>query len=149
MLIAPETGRLLEDMGTLARYISGKSGGLGEVVAALCEGLTERGIECHIATLNLKKRFQKECSLNETKWREIRYRIDPDRVHLVSSAIFAHLPSAYAGNPLATAAEFQRSLVNQVIKNIRAKNEGRIILHSHDWMAGGVITAYGSARISP
>jgi len=149
LLIAPETGRLPEDMGTLARYISGKSGGLGEVVAALCEGLTERGIECHIATLNLKKRFQKECLLNETQWREIRYRIDPDRVHLVSSAIFSHLPGAYAGNPLATAAEFQRSLVNQIIKNIRAKNEGRIILHSHDWMAGGVITAYGKSRGCP
>ena len=149
LLIAPETGRLPEDMGTLARYISGKSGGLGEVVAALCEGLTERGIECHIATLNLKKRFQKECRLNETQWREIRYRIDPDRVHLISSAIFANLPSAYAGNPRENAAEFQRTLVNQVIKDIRAKNEGRIILHSHDWMAGGVITAYAKSRGCP
>jgi len=60
LLIAPETGRLSEDMGPLARYISGKSGGMGEVITALCEGLTERGIDCHLATLNLKKRFQRE-----------------------------------------------------------------------------------------
>lgn len=149
LLIAPETGRLPEDMGTIARYISGKSGGLGEVVAALCAGLTKRGIECHIATLNLKKRFQKECGLDEKQWREVRYRIDPDRVHLVSSSIFADLPSAYAGNPLETAAEFQRCLVNQIIKDIRAKNGGRIIIHSHDWMAGGVITAYAKSRGCP
>lgn len=44
LLIAPETGRLPESMGPLSRYISGKSGGLGEVVAALCDGLTQRGI---------------------------------------------------------------------------------------------------------
>jgi|GEM_PF-205871 len=60
LLIAPETGRLPEEMCTLAGYISGKSGGLGDVVSALCVGLTERGIECHLATINLKKRFQKE-----------------------------------------------------------------------------------------
>src|SRR5512136_1065236 len=49
LLIAPETGRLPEDMGSLARYISGKSGGLGEVVSALSEGLRARGINCHLA----------------------------------------------------------------------------------------------------
>jgi len=45
-------------MGGLASCISGKSGGLGEVIAALCGGLTERGVECHMATLNLPRRFQ-------------------------------------------------------------------------------------------
>jgi len=60
LIVAPETGRLPDEMGTLARYISCKCGGLGEVVSALCEGLRARGIECHLATLNLKKRFQKE-----------------------------------------------------------------------------------------
>lgn len=38
--ITPETGRLPDEMCTLAVYISGKSGGLGDVVAALCVGLT-------------------------------------------------------------------------------------------------------------
>jgi len=149
LLIAPETGRLPEDMGTLARFISGKSGGLGEVVAALCEGLTERGIECHVATLNLKRRFQKECDLDEEQWRDIRYRIPPARVHLISSSIFAELPSAYAGNPLLNAVEFQRQMVNSVIKTVRAHHGGRIILHSHDWMAGGAITAYAKSRGCP
>ncbi|MFB3924890.1 MAG: glycogen/starch synthase [Syntrophales bacterium] len=142
LIISPETGKLPEEMGALAQYISGKSGGQGEVVSALCNGLVERGIEVHIATLNLKKRFQKESKINEMIWREIRYKIDPARIHLVSSAVFAENLSAYSGNPIATAAEFQREIVNNIIKTVRAKSRGKLILHSHDWMSGGAITAY-------
>jgi hypothetical protein len=39
LLVTPETGRLPDEMGTLAQYVSCKAGGLGEVVSALCEGL--------------------------------------------------------------------------------------------------------------
>jgi len=149
LLVAPETGRLPEKMGNLARYISGKSGGLGEVVSALCEGLRARGINCHLATLNLKKRFQAESNMDENTWREIRYKIDPDKVHLVSSSVFANLACAYTGNPLLNAAEFQKEVVNNIIKTVRAKSGGKLILHSHDWMAGGAITAYAKSRGCP
>jgi glycogen synthase len=149
LIITPETGRLPEDMGALARYISGKSGGQGEVVSALCEGLSERGIDVHLALLNLKKRFQKESGMDEHQWRDMRYKIDPENIHLVSSAVFADNLSAYAGDPIRTAAEFQREIVNNVIKDVRARKEGRLILHSHDWMAGGVITAYAKERGLP
>ena len=149
LLVTPETGRLPDEMGTLAQYISCKAGGLGEVVSALCEGLRARKIECHLATLNLKKRFQKESNVDEDKWQEIRHKIDPDKVHLVNSSIFANLPSAYSGNPILNAAEFQKGIVSNIIKNVRAKNGGRLILHSHDWMAGGAITAYARLRGCP
>jgi len=142
LIITPETGPLPEEMGDLAKYISGKSGGQGEVVSALCEGMTERGIHVHLATLNLKRRFQRESMMDEREWREIRYQIDPKRIHLVSSAVFADNMSAYAGNPLLTAAEFQREIINNVIKTVRAQHQGKLIIHSHDWMAGGAITAY-------
>jgi glycogen synthase len=148
-MITPETGRLPEDMGGLARYISGKSGGQGEVVSALCEGLLERGIDVHLATLNLKKRFQRESDLDEYGWRAIRYKIDSEKIHLVSSAIFADNLSAYSGDPIATAAEFQREIINNIIKTVRGKHEGRLIVHSHDWMAGGAITAYANATDLP
>lgn len=142
LMISPETGKLPDEMGPLARYISGKSGGQGEVVSALCEGLTNRGIEVHLATLNLKKRFQHESRMTEDQWREVRYKIYPEQIHLVSSAIFADNYSAYSGDPRHTAAEFQREIVNNIIKTVRAKSRGRLIVHSHDWMAGGVISAY-------
>ena len=149
LLITPETGRLPKDMGPLSRYISGKSGGLGEVIAALCEGLTKRGIDCHLATLYLKKRFQRECNLDDDAWYEIRNRIDPERIHLIKSSTFTNLPSAYAGDPLQNAAEFQRQLVNSVITNVRAKHGGRLIINSHDWMAGGAVTAYAKFQKCP
>ena len=125
LLLTPEIGRLPEDMGTLARFISGKSGVRGEVVAALCEGLRERGINCHLGTLNLKKRFKEECGLNEEDWRNIRYKIDPDRIHLVNASFISNLLSAYSGAPLLNAAEFQRQMVNHIIKIVRAKSGGR------------------------
>jgi len=149
LIISPETGRLPEDMGALARFISGKSGGQGEVVSALCEGLTERGLDVHLALLNLKKRFQREAQMSELQWREVRYKIDSDKIHLISSSIFADNLSAYAGDPILTAVEFQREIVNNVIKTVRARSEGRLIVHSHDWMAGGAITAYASATGLP
>ena len=136
-------------MGGLARFISGKSGGQGEVVSALCEGLTERGIDVHLAILNLKKRFQRESQMNEHQWREVRYQIDSEKIHLVSSAVFADNLSAYAGDPIMTAVEFQREIVNNVIKTVRARSGGKLIIHSHDWMAGGAITAYASATGLP
>lgn len=149
LLISPETGRLPDDMGSIARFISGKSGGLGEVITALCEGLGDRGIECHLATLNLKRRFQRESNLDEAQWRELRHKVDPDKVHLVNSAIFSDLPSAYSGDPLLNAVEFQRQMVNHVIREVRSRNGGSLIVHSHDWMAGGAVTAYAKSRGCP
>src|SRR3990172_11139334 len=127
LLIAPETGRLPNGMGPLARFISGKSGGLGEVIAALCDGLTRRGIECHLATFNLNRRFQQESKLDEHEWYRILHTIDPERIHLVTSAVFDNLTSAYGGDPLLNAAEFQRALVNHIIVGLRGKNGGRLL----------------------
>ena len=109
----------------------------------------ERGIEVHLATLNLKKRFQKESGMDEAGWRQLRYRIDPDQIHLVSSALFTENMSAYSGDPILTAAEFQREVVNHTITHVSAKCQGKLILHSHDWMAGGAITAYAKSRGFP
>ena len=148
LMISPETGRLPEGMGELAKYIYGKSGGQGEVVSALCEGLTERGIHVHLATLNLKERFRKEAKLNKQQWRDVRYTIDPHNIHLISSSVFADNLSAYSGNILLTAAEYQKEVVNNIITFLRAKHKG-LIIHSHDWMAGGAITAYARSRGLP
>ena len=55
--------------------------------------------------------------MNEHQWREVRYQIDPEKIHLVSSAVFADNLSAYSGDPIMTAVEFQREIVNNVIKS--------------------------------
>jgi starch synthase len=150
IVVTPETGRLpSEGMGQFARYVSGKSGGLGEVVSALCKGLSQRNIPVHLITLNLIRRFREEAGLSESEWIRARHSLKPENVHLVSSAIFEGYRSAYDGSPPANAAEFQRQLVNTYIKEIRSAYEGRAILHTNDWMAGGVITAYARLRGVP
>lgn len=149
LLITPETGRLPEKMGGLASFISGKSGGLGEVIATLCGGLMERGVECHMATLNLPRRFQRESHIDDEHWQRLRHCVDPEKVHLVTSAVYADLESPYAGDPIRNAVEFQKEIVNQTIVRVRATNGGRLIVHSHDWMAGGAITAYARMRGCP
>jgi glycogen synthase len=149
LMLAPETGKLPDEMGPMAQYISGKSGGLGEVVSALCEGLIDRKIDVHLATLNLKKRFQRESHLDESQWRSIRYQTESDKIHLVSSSVLTDLSGAYGGDPRLNAAEFQKEIVNHIIKEVRGRSKGGLIVHSHDWMAGGAVTAYAKSRNIP
>ncbi len=150
IIITPETARLpSEGMGQFAKYVSGKSGGLGDVISALCKGLSIRGIPVHLVTINLSTRFREEAGLSESEWIQKRHRLNPENVHLVSSAIFEGYRSAYDGSPLANAAEFQRQVVNTYLKEIRSQYEGRAILHTNDWMAGGVIVAYAKMRGVP
>ncbi|MBP7053858.1 MAG: glycogen/starch synthase [Phycisphaerae bacterium] len=150
VLITPETGRLpSEGMGQFAKYVSGKSGGLGEVISALCKGLSERRIPVHLVTLNLSRRFREEAGLSEAEWTQTRHHLNPENIHLVSSAIYDAYRSAYDGSPLANAAEFQKQVVNTYIKEIRSTYEGRAIVHTNDWMAGGIISAYANLRGIP
>jgi len=150
ILITPETARLPSTgMGQFAQFVSGKSGGMGEVVSALCKGLADRQVPVHLITLNLAKRFREEAGLSETEWVQKCHQIHPENVHLVTSALYEDYRSAYDGNPLTNAAEFQKQIVNIYVRDIRSQYGGRGILHSNDWMAGGIVTAYASLRSIP
>ncbi|MBN1436882.1 MAG: glycogen/starch synthase [Sedimentisphaerales bacterium] len=150
IIITPETGRLPSTgMGKFAQYVSGKSGGLGDVISALCKGLTERKIPAHLVTLNLPRRFQQESQISEQEWVQRRHKLNPENVHLVTSSIYDEYRSAYEGDPLRTAAEFQRQVINTYIREIRSQYDGRAIVHTHDWMAGGPIVAYAANHDIP
>jgi glycogen synthase len=150
IIITPESARLpSEGMGDFAMYVSGKSGGLGEVVSALCKGLAERGIPAHLITINLARRFREEAGLSEHEWSQKRRQIDPEFVHLVTSSVFEEYRSAYDGNPLVNAAEFQKQIVNHILEHIQSRYEGRGVIHSNDWMAGGIVSAFTNLRGIP
>ncbi len=150
IIITPETARLPSaGMGQFAQYVSGKSGGMGEVVSALCKGLAERRVPVHLITLNLARRFREEAGLSESEWVQKRHHIDPESVHLVTSSLFEDCRSAYDGNPLNNAAEFQKQVVNSYITVIMSRHKGRAVLHTNDWMAGGIIAAYASLQSIP
>lgn len=150
IIITPETGKLpTKGLGVLAKYVSGKSGGMGEVISALCKGLSERKIPTHLITLNLKKRFREEAHMSDGEWIQSRHKLNPENIHLVSSAEFEDYRSAYEGNPVQTASEFQRQIINVYLKEIRSRYAGRAVVHTHDWMAGGVLAAYAKMREIP
>ena len=116
IIISPETAKLPETgMGTLAKFVSAKSGGLGEVISALCKGLSERNIKTHLITLDLAKRFKEESNLSEEEWSQMFWNLDPENIHLISSSYFEEKRSAYEGSTLFTSAEFQKQIVNHTI----------------------------------
>jgi glycogen synthase len=77
------------------------------------------------------------------------YHLPRDRIRTVDSSLFENYKSAYDGDPRATAAEFQRQIRRFLIGEILSKHEGRGIIHTHDWMSGGVITAFAKSMNIP
>ncbi|HBG77524.1 MAG TPA: hypothetical protein DDW84_01565 [Phycisphaerales bacterium] len=150
IIISPETDRLpTEGMGEFAKYVSGKSGGMGEVVAALCRGFAENEILTYVITLNLKRKFMERANMTKQEYVDSTYRLPRENIKVVDSALFENHLNAYDGNPLVTAAEFQKQIRNTMIKEIISKHAGRGIIHTHDWMAGGIIPAYAKMRQIP
>ena len=150
IVISPETDRLpTEGMGDFAKYISGKSGGMGEVVAALCRGLSEKEILTYVITLNLKRKFMEKSGMGRDEYIHKSYHLPRDNIKTIDSSLFENYMSAYDGDPRVTAAEFQRKIRHSLVREIISKHEGRGIIHTHDWMAGGIITAFAKLRKIP
>jgi len=150
IIISPETDRLpTRGMGDFAKYVSGKSGGMGEVVAALCRGLAHKDVLTYIVTLNLERKFLSKSGMSREDYTHNLYYLSRDKIKIVDSPIFENYMSAYDGDPRATAAEFQRQIKRFLIGEIISKHEGRGIIHTHDWMSGGIITAMAKLRKIP
>jgi glycogen synthase len=150
IIISPETDRLpTEGMGDFAKYVSGKSGGMGEVVAALCRGLSEKGILTYVITLNLKRKFMGKSGMSKEEYIQKIYHVPRDNIKTIDSSLFENYMSAYDGDPRVTAAEFQGKIRHSLVREIISKHEGRGIIHTHDWMAGGIITAFAKLRKIP
>ncbi|MBP8303597.1 MAG: glycogen/starch synthase [Phycisphaerae bacterium] len=150
ILITPETGRMpSEGTGYFDSYRSGRSGDLGEVLSALCRGLSQRRIPVHVVTLDLPRRFRGEAGGTGSEPIQRGHSTEPAGVHLVASARYRGCASAYDGDAAANAAEFQSQIVNTALKEIHGLCEGRAVLHSNDWMAGGIVTAYAALRGIP
>ena len=147
IIISPETDRLpTEGLGEFAKFVTGKSGGMGEVVSALCRGLSDNEVLTYIITLNLKKQFMAKAGLSKEEFIKETYHLPHENIKVVDSSLFDNYMSAYDGNPLVTAAEFQKQIRNTLIKEIISKHRGKGIIHTHDWMAGGIISSYAKLR---
>jgi glycogen synthase len=150
IIISPETDRLpTRGMGDFAKYVAGKSGGMGEVVSALCRGLANKDILTYVITLHLERAFRERAGISRADYSEKLYHLPRDRIKTVDSPLFENYRSAYDGDPRATAAEFQRQIRRFLIGVITSKHEGKGVIHTHDWMAGGIITAFARMMKMP
>jgi len=150
IIISPETDRLpSEGMGEFAKYVSGKSGGMGEVVSALCRGLADKKVLTYVITLNLKRRFLQKSGISRDEYIKKIYHLAHENIKMVDSALFENYSSPYDGDPRVTAAEFQKNIRNHMIKEIISEHGGRGIIHTHDWMAGGIVAAFAKLRNIP
>ncbi len=96
IIISPETDRLpTEGMGDFAKYISGKSGGMGEVVAALCKGLSEKEILTYVITLNLKRKFMERSGMSSEEYIQKLYHLPRDNIKTIDSSLFESYMSTY------------------------------------------------------
>ncbi len=149
IIISPETDRLpTEGLGQFAKYVAGKSGGMGEVVAALCRGLAEREIPTYVIIPNLKKRYMQESGMKQDEYVQHIYHVAHDHIKMIDSALYENYMSPYDGDPRVTAGEFQ-TRAKHTIKEIISEHQGEGIIHTHDWMAGGIVTAHAKLRKIP
>ncbi len=87
--------------------------------------------------------------MNQDEYIEALYHLPHERIKTIDSSLFENYSSPYDGDPRHTALEFQREILRSLLKEIVSKHEGRGIIHSHDWMAGGIITAFAKLRKIP
>ncbi|MFA7707902.1 MAG: glycogen/starch synthase [Candidatus Pacearchaeota archaeon] len=144
ILISPEVGKLPKSAGEFAPYISGKSGGLGEVVCSLHSGLKKLGLLTYLITGGFERRFLEEAKIDKYEFMKKRHSLDHGNIKLVSSPLFSDKWDAYDGNEEENAAEFQKLVVMNEIPEITSKYDGRGIICNHDWFSGGLISAYAN-----
>jgi glycogen synthase len=122
---------------------------MGEVVSALCRGLADKKVLTYVITLNLKRRFLQKSGISRDEYIKKIYHLAHENIKMVDSALFENYSSPYDGDPRVTAAEFQKNIRNHMIKEIISEHGGRGIIHTHDWMAGGIVAAFAKLRNIP
>ena len=152
-IVTPEIGNLTgSDLGELADMLSGKGGGLGDVAAAMFIGLRQAGVQVSLLAPNFKKIYQRNAKLTEEEWREKRHTTDPQGINLIGSRVFENVPKIY-GNKDANGgdldalvcARFQENS-RHVLKDLEAKNSGRLIADLQDFFGSGALAAYAKSR---
>jgi hypothetical protein len=153
IIFSPEVGKITTKlMGPFAGLVYSKRGGLGDVVAAQCDGLSSRltpdgkHLPVHLGAINLQRAFAEKIGMD--KWEKIRKSWPHDFFHLVTSPLFSEQTSPYEKSPEETALIFQERAI-LLTKRIRAGYGGRGIVIANDWMAEGLLAAYCRLRGIP
>jgi starch synthase len=133
LVVTPELTRLPQGWGKHASQISARAGGLGDIAAALIDGLDRRGADVHVAMPNYRNLFGRQPTIAGPS-QDFR---PPEawgsrRIHLAQDRSFFYRPSVdYApkAENIRMALAFQREVMNWIIPRLQPD-----LVHCHDWM---------------
>lgn len=149
LVVTPEISEFDSSMGDIGPIIGAQSGGLGVLMGPLISELSKLdNFDVYVSTINLAKTFMKEQGLSEEEFVKKFYSLDHGKIFLANHSKFDDMKKAYDGDQSWTAAEFQRQVMN-FVPQLQGKNNGKLLVHSHDALAGGYINAKCSWRGIP
>ncbi|MCF8039951.1 MAG: glycogen/starch synthase, partial [Desulfohalobiaceae bacterium] len=131
----PEITYIPDRMGSLARQLTAKAGGLADVSAALIQALFDQGADVHLAIPDYRSIFQNQLApFLKRELNYLRQVMPDDRVHLAQDRAFYYLNRVYSysgGENLKLAITFQREVINNILPWVRPD-----LIHCNDWMTG-------------
>ena len=88
LVVTPEVTCVPYAMGAGARTISARTGGLGDICAALIQALYERGVDVHLAIPNYRNLFNTNARRMRDIGTPVQRRVPPNRIHLAQDRSF-------------------------------------------------------------
>ena len=135
LVVTPEVTFIPQAMGTEARSISARAGGLGDICTAQIHALFEAGVDVHLAMPNYRNAFKINAHRMpgidlHTRMREL----PENRIHLAQDRSFYYHPKLYLSTDweaIRIALAFQREVINLIIPEVQPD-----LIHCYDWMTG-------------
>ena len=135
LIVTPEISYLPANLGSMARHMHAKAGGLADVSASLVNALYQAGADVHVALPNYRRMFHVETNqLVDSELRLYHSKLPSDRIHLAEDRVFYYrdqVYSSYREDNLRSSLVFQREVINNIIPHVRPD-----IIHCNDWMTG-------------
>ena len=136
LFITPEVAYLPTGMdGDMAKYLSVKGGGIGDVSATLIHILFDQGVDIHVALPDYRLIFNQKSEpvLKENHHSSING-VPEGRVHLAEDRCFFYLDRVsydVGSENRKIAVAFQREIINNIIPWVQPD-----LIHCNDWMTG-------------
>lgn len=135
LVVTPEITYLPREMGSMARHIRAKTGGLADVTASLVAALWKLGADVHVALPHYRRMFHVDVGKFINGELRIYKQVLPDsRIHMAQDRVFYYRDDVYSQSYTEThkvAMAFQREVINNILPRVNPD-----LVHCNDWMTG-------------
>lgn len=135
LMVTPEITYLPSEMGSMARHIRAKTGGLADVSASLVAALFELGADVHVALPHYRRMFNVDVgALINSELRVYKQVLPDSRVHLAQDRVFYYRGEVYGHHHVESrriALAFQREVMNNILPKVNPD-----LIHCNDWLTG-------------